>query len=152
MPRNESPFTEALKEILKSGLYGTQDEICEELQKQGFTVTQSTVSRGLRKLGAVRAVDADGNTVYRLGEESAPFMGTSLKDLIIDILTNGSIIVMRTTPGSASLVARHLDHARPGGLLGTIAGDDTIFVAPASAQKIPKTIQAIEESLGAQNG
>lgn len=147
MPRPEGQFTEALKEILKSGVHGTQEAICEELKTLGYKVTQSTVSRGLRKLGAVRATDSEGNTVYRLGEESAPLIGASLKDLVIDILSNGSIIVIRTTPGSASLVARHLDHTRPAGILGTIAGDDTIFIAPFSIQKINKTIQTIEESL-----
>lgn len=147
MPRPEGQFTEALKDILKSGVHGTQEAICEELKTLGYKVTQSTVSRGLRKLGAVRATDSDGNTVYRLGEESAPLIGASLKDLVIDILSNGSIIVIRTAPGSASLVARHLDHTRPAGILGTIAGDDTIFIAPFSVQKINKTIQAIEESL-----
>lgn len=152
MPRPEGQFTEALKEILKSGIHGTQEAICDELKTLGYKVTQSTVSRGLRKLGAVRATDTEGNTVYRLGEESSPLMAASLKDLIMDILSNGSTIVIRTTPGSASLVARHLDHSRPGGILGTIAGDDTIFVAPASMQKIPKTIQAIEESLLAVRG
>lgn len=147
MPRPEGQFTEALKDILKSGVHGTQEAICEELKTLGYKVTQSTVSRGLRKLGAVRATDSEGNTVYRLGEESAPLIGASLKDLVIDILSNGSIIVIRTAPGSASLVARHLDHTRPAGILGTIAGDDTIFIAPFSVQKINKTIQAIEESL-----
>jgi transcriptional regulator of arginine metabolism len=151
MPRSESPLTESLKELVRSGLYGTQDEICDELKKLGHNVTQSTVSRGLRRLGAVRAIDTDGKTIYRLGEESAPLMRASLKELVLDIASNGSIIVMHTTPGSASLVARHLDHARPGDLLGTIAGDDTIFVAPSSVQKLQKTITAIEDSLREQN-
>jgi transcriptional regulator of arginine metabolism len=51
--------------------------------------------------------------------------------------------VINTTPGSASLVARQLDQTKPEGILGTIAGDDTIFVAPLSARKIEQTISAI---------
>jgi transcriptional regulator of arginine metabolism len=85
---------------------------------------------------------------YRLSDEaSAPVASTSLRDLVVDIATNGYIIVIHTTPGSASLVARHLDHTRPGGLLGTIAGDDTIFAAPASLKDLKTTVREIEESL-----
>jgi transcriptional regulator of arginine metabolism len=53
------------------------------------------------------------------------------------------LIVINTTPGSASLVARQLDQTRPEGILGTIAGDDTIFVAPVSSRKIEQTVEAI---------
>ena len=56
------------------------------------------------------------------------------------------MIVLHTTPGSASLVARHLDHAKPGGILGTLAGDDTIFVAPASLREVKATIRDIQKS------
>ena len=56
------------------------------------------------------------------------------------------MIVIHTSPGSASLVARHLDINRPGGILGTIAGDDTIFVAPGKDISIKQTIAAIRES------
>jgi transcriptional regulator of arginine metabolism len=141
---------EALRKLLSQGKLSTQDELREELESLSFKVTQSTISRDLRRLGAVKAVDPQGRTVYRLPEEaSMPVAATaSLRDLIIDIRTNGSIVVLHTTPGSASLVARHLDHVRPGGILGTIAGDDTIFVAPAdlSARELKATIRAIQES------
>ncbi len=113
----------------------------------GYEATQSTVSRLLRKLGAVRAVESDGQIVYKLSEYSPPPSTSSLVELVLDIKSNGSIIVIRTSPGSASLVARHLDHHRPDGILGTLAGDDTIFVAPASVTKINSTVEAIGSSL-----
>ncbi len=139
----------ALRKLLESREAGTQEELCDGLGKQGFEVTQSTVSRALRKLGAVKAIDESGRTVYRLQEDAfaPPPVQTALSDLIQDVLTNDSIIVIRTSPGSASLVARHLDHYRPGKILGTIAGDDTIFVAPSSIRAIRSTIEAIKESL-----
>lgn len=139
---------EALRKLLDQGTLSTQDELAEKLAKLDYQVTQSTISRDLRKLGAVKALDPDGRTVYRLPEEfAAPVTTTSLKDLITGLAHNGSTIVIHTTPGSASLVARHLDRVRPGGILGTIAGDDTIFIAPASTSAIRQTIRAIEESL-----
>lgn len=140
---------DALRKLLGQGELSTQEELVEKLDKLGFSVTQSTISRDLRKLGAVKAIDPDGRTVYRLQgtEAEAPVLGTQLRDLVLDIRTNGSMIVIHTTTGSASLVARHLDRVRSPSILGTIAGDDTIFVAPASARNIRATQEAIEELL-----
>ena len=140
---------EALKKLLHEVESSTQEELREKLEEQDFGVTQSTVSRDLRKLGAVRAVDNDGRTVYRLPVEREPTIPDAITDLVLDVTTNGALIVIRTAVGSASLVARQLDRVRPEGLLGTIAGDDTIFVAPASLAKrdIRTTIQAIREAL-----
>jgi transcriptional regulator of arginine metabolism len=144
---------EALRRILGEGTLSTQDELRDKLEKMDFAVTQSTVSRDLRKLGAIRAVDPNGQTVYRLPEEtSAPLpsdaLANSLRDLVIHIKTNGSIIAIRTTPGSASLVARHLDYTLPDKILGTLAGDDTIFVAPTSIKSIRQAMVAIQKTLG----
>ena len=138
---------EALRELLGQGKLSTQDELREELEARKFAVTQSTVSRDLRRLGAVKAVDPDGRTVYRLSADpTVPVSGNSLRDLVQDIQTNGSIVVIHTLPGTASLIALHLDRFKPGGILGTIAGEDTIFVAPGSLARIRQTIEAIEKS------
>ncbi len=140
---------ETLRSILQNGEAGTQEEIAEELRKKGFDVTQSTVSRALRRIGAIKAFDERGETVYRLPEETAvPLpIQAGLHDLIQEITHNGMMIVIHTSPGSASLIALHLDNARPGNILGTIAGEDTIFVAPASARAIKATVEAIRDSL-----
>jgi transcriptional regulator of arginine metabolism len=138
---------EALRELLGEGKLSTQDELREELESRRFAVTQSTISRDLRRIGAVKAVDPDGRTVYRLSAEpNVPVSGNSLRDLVIDIETNGAIIVLHTIPGTASLIALHLDRFKPGGILGTIAGEDTIFVAPGSIRGTRATIEAIEKS------
>ena len=140
----------ALRQLLSEGAASTQEELREELEARGFSVTQSTISRDLKRVGAVKAIDAAGRTIYRLeGSGIAPLaMPTgSLRDLVNAIRTNGNMIVINTSPGSASLVARHLDAHRPGGILGTIAGDDTIFVAPENLKQIDSTIRQIEASL-----
>ena len=139
---------DALRKLLGQETLSTQDELREELESLKFRVTQSTISRDLRRIGAIKAIDSAGRTVYRLSEDQmSPISATSLRDLVVDIASNGYIIVIHTTPGSASLVARHLDQTRPGGLLGTIAGDDTIFAAPASLKDLKTTVREIEESL-----
>lgn len=140
---------EALREILSQGSLSTQDDLRDRLKRMNFKVTQSTISRDLRKIGAIKAIESDGTTTYRLPDiESQPVAAsTALGDLVTAIRSNESMVVINTTPGSASLVARHLDRVRPGDLLGTLAGDDTIFVAPASIRTIAATIRAIEDSL-----
>lgn len=141
----------ALRELLLEGKLSTQDELRSELERRDFSVTQSTISRDLKRIGAIKTVDTQGRTVYRLSDDiSPPIAGpvaNSLRDLVAAIKSNGTIIVINTTPGSASLVARHLDAHRPAGIIGTIAGDDTIFVAPASTKDIARTVDAIESSL-----
>lgn len=142
---------EALRKLLSEGSVRTQEELCEALEEQKISVTQSTISRDLRRLGAVKATGASGHIGYRMPEEiqiQLPLQVTSgIRGLLRDIRHNGSMIVIHTPPGSASLVAHHLDLVKPRGILGTIAGDDTIFVAPASARDIVATMKAIEEEL-----
>lgn len=154
--QNESQTRiEILKELLEQGKVSTQDEICENLKAHNFEVTQSTVSRDLRRLGAVKVVTPAGKISYRLPNASivgsqmaeASELSASLKGLLKDIQHNGSLIVIHTPPGSASLVAHYLDSVKPRGILGTIAGDDTIFVAPASEQEIQATMQEIMKEL-----
>ena len=140
---------EALRELLKQGTLSTQDELRDKLERLRFSVTQSTVSRDLRKLGAVKAIDTDGRTVYRLPEDEHQPVAGQLSDMVKDIEHNNSLIVIHTMIGSASLVARHLDMVKPAGILGTIAGDDTIFVAPSAKRSMHATIQAIQEAIRA---
>lgn len=138
-----------LRKILMQGGLSSQEDLRESLRKQGFKVTQATISRDLHRLGAVREL-VNGGAVYRLsgeGSESSLHPPRSLQEMVMDIVSNDSMIVIHTTPGSASLVARQLDFSKPAGILGTIAGDDTIFVAPPARTRLSGVIQAIRESL-----
>jgi transcriptional regulator of arginine metabolism len=138
----------ALRKILESGKSSTQEELRDMLEAKGHDVNQSTISRDLRKIGAIKGTDNKSRTVYRLSEMSSEsnFVGQSIGDLILNITHNDSMIVIQTSPGSASLVARHLDINKPADILGTIAGDDTIFVAPSREHSIKQTILAIRDS------
>ena len=139
----------ALRKLLEQGKNSTQEELREMLESRGHDVNQSTISRDLRKIGAIKGTDNKGRTIYRLSAMASEttFVAQSVGDLILGITNNDSMIVIQTTPGSASLVARHLDMNRPAGILGTIAGDDTIFVAPSKDYSIKQTIVAIRESI-----
>ncbi|NJL25178.1 MAG: arginine repressor [Calothrix sp. SM1_5_4] len=136
----------ALRRLIEEGVLATQEELVAALNKQGLVVTQSTISRDLTRLGAVKTRDASGRMGYRLSDDLALATAPPARDmrsLLVDIQHNGSLIVINTSPGSASLLARLLDQSRPDGILGTIAGDDTIFVAPRSPKKIAQTVKAI---------
>jgi transcriptional regulator of arginine metabolism len=138
----------ALRKILESGKNSTQEELRDMLEAKGHNVNQSTISRDLRKIGAIKGTDNKGRTVYRLSDisQESTFVAQSVGDLILNITHNDSMIVIQTSPGSASLVARHLDMNKPADILGTIAGDDTIFVAPSKDFSIKQTINAIRDS------
>lgn len=141
---------QALRRLLAKEEASTQDELREELEKLDFEVNQSTISRDLRKLGAVKIIDPSGRTVYRLAEEMAAVRTpTGLGALITDIEHNGVMVVVHTSPGSASLVARTIDQLRSDeGVLGTIAGDDTVFVAPRQPRSIEALVRRIQDVFG----
>jgi transcriptional regulator of arginine metabolism len=146
-PRERQTF---LRRLLAEGKSSTQEELADELRRHQFDITQSTISRDLRKIGAIKTIDANGKTVYKLSPDrppQPPLGSSSLKHLLIDIQHNGSMIIIHTTAGSASLIAAHFDRIKIGGILGTIAGDDTIFVAPVSLPQIDDVVRRINDSI-----
>jgi transcriptional regulator of arginine metabolism len=116
--------------ILRSGRVATQEELLSSLARAGWKVTQATLSRDLARLGA-RRVSRPGGAFYELGDGAPAEAAAAVSGLVTSVTTNGSMVVVRTVPGSAPAVARAIDLARMAGVLGTLAGDDTIFVTPA---------------------
>lgn len=148
MTSKQEEEIKAFKEVLKAESYGSQGEIVEVLKSMGFAnISQSKVSRMLSKFGAVRARNAKGDMVYCLPPElGMPTAKSPLKQLVLDVEHNGVMIIIRTTPGAAQLIARLLDSlGRSDGVLGTIAGDDTIFIAPSSVEQIEEIRQKVED-------
>lgn len=136
------------KELLAQERFGSQAEIVSALQQMGFShINQSKVSRMLTKFGAVRTRNAKMEMVYCLPNElSVPTTTSPLKNLVLDIDHNNILIVIKTSPGAAQLIARLLDSlGKAEGILGTIAGDDTIFITPASNTNIKKLISTIKK-------
>jgi transcriptional regulator of arginine metabolism len=121
---------EAVSRILRTGRVATQEDLLGSLRRQGFRATQGTLSRDLARLGARRVSRPDGS-YYEVGDGAPSALAAAVAGLVSSVATNGALVVIRTLPGSAPAVARAIDLARPAGVLGTIAGDDTVFVAPA---------------------
>ena len=135
----QEALIKAFKALLKEENFGSQGEIVEALKEQGFdNISQSKVSRMLSKFGAVRTRNAKQEMVYCLpAEMGVPTAKSPLRQLVIDIMHNEMMIIIRTSPGAAQLIARLLDSlGKADGVLGTIAGDDTIFIAPAKISEI----------------
>lgn len=124
----------ALLRILRAGDASTQQELVEALRAEGFDVTQATVSRDLHELRAVKVRNGD-EVAYRFPEDVPRLRGrhddvaTELAEFAIDVKEAGTLVVVTTLPGHASAVARAIDLAHVPAVRGTIAGDDTIFVA-----------------------
>lgn len=140
-------LTRAFKELLNQERLGSQSEIVDALKKQGFTgINQSKISRMLSKFGAVRTRNTKMEMVYCLPNElSVPNTSSPLKNLVLDVDHNAMLIIIKTTPGAAQLIARLLDSiGKSEGILGTIAGDDTIFVTPTSDKPIDELLQNIQ--------
>lgn len=134
----------ALLRILRVGDAATQQELVEALRAQGFEVTQATVSRDLHELHAVKVRHGDG-VAYRFPEDVPRLRGRrddlthELSEFAVDVNEAGTLVVVTTLPGHASAVARAIDLAHVPAVRGTIAGDDTIFVATpdvATAQEL----------------
>ncbi|CBY87373.1 transcriptional regulator ArgR [Haemophilus influenzae] len=140
-------LTRAFKELLNQERFGSQSEIVDALKKQGFTgINQSKISRMLSKFGAVRTRNTKMEMVYCLPNElSVPNTSSPLKNLVLDVDHNAMLIIIKTTPGAAQLIARLLDSiGKSEGILGTIAGDDTIFVTPTNDKPIDELLQNIQ--------
>ncbi|MCX8574121.1 MULTISPECIES: transcriptional regulator ArgR [unclassified Gilliamella] len=144
----QDDFTRVFKEMLSQEKFSSQVEIVQALQDQGFdNINQSKVSRMLTKFGAVRTRNAKSEMVYCLPAEiSVPTTSSPLKNLVLDIDYNSSMVVIRTSPGAAQLIARLLDSiGKSEGILGSIAGDDTIFSTPTKGCTVKKLYQIILE-------
>jgi transcriptional regulator of arginine metabolism len=115
----------------------SQPRLLELLAREGLRTTQATVSRDLDELGVVKVRAAGGQTIYALPaietERVAPFeqLRRVLGEWVADVAVSGNIVVLRTPPGCAHVVASALDRSAIPGLLGTVAGDDTLMCVAA---------------------
>jgi transcriptional regulator of arginine metabolism len=141
---------DAVARIIRSRRISTQEELLEAVERAGFRTTQATLSRDLARLGARRASQPEGGAVYELPEPGAGI--ETFRELVASIISNGSLVVIRTHPGSAAAIARVIDLAGLPEVLGTLAGDDTIFVAPAGRTKAGALTRGLTRLFGLSAG
>lgn len=134
-----------LTKLLRTGPARTQEEIALSLAQAGETATQATISRDLAAIGAVRG--PEGYTMPAASGGSTGFgapLDTALRRHLLDLEIAGTMVVLRTAPGHAPLLASKLDATPPPSMVGCIAGDDTIFVATRSATAARTLIDELE--------
>ena len=119
--------------ILAEEAVSSQTRLVELLADAGITATQATVSRDLEELGAIKVRAPGGTTMYAIPElpteQLAPedHLRRVLGEWLVEVDRSGDLVVLRTPPGSAHVVASALDRAGMPGLVGTVAGDDTLL-------------------------
>jgi transcriptional regulator of arginine metabolism len=120
--------------ILEQEAVTSQAQLVERLAAEGVLATQATVSRDLEDLGAVKVRVPGGETVYAIPDHAkdriAPeeHLSRVLGDWVVEVAYSANLVVVRTPPGSAHVVGSAIDRAGLPGILGTVAGDDTLLV------------------------
>ena len=123
-----------IRDLVAGDQIGSQQALAERLAERGFAVTQATVSRDIAELGLVKVVRGDRH-VYASPADAAALaprddalLRRVLADLPIDVRRSGLILLLVSTPGTASIIAEAIDVSSLGGQVGTLAGDNTVLV------------------------
>ena len=126
----------AIADLIRAGALSSQEELAERLSGLGFAVTQATISRDLEQIGAVK-VRRGGQLSYAFpheAREGAGRLGILMREFVRSIDAAANLVVIKTPPGSAHLIGVALDQSGLPEIVGTICGDDTLFVACPSAK------------------
>ncbi len=136
-------------ELIQEHEIETQDKLAEMLNAEGFNVTQATISRDMRELKVTKVTAADGGQKYAVLTSGSIGLSERLervfKDGVVSMDYAQNIIVIKTLNGMAMAVAAALDSMGNNEIMGTIAGDDTIFCVVKTEQKAIKLIERLRK-------
>jgi len=133
-----------IQEIVKRSAVGSQERLSSLLREAGIRVTQATLSRDIRELGLVKA-RGRYQAVQSAARPASESMRRSLRQLVVHSDVSGNILMVRTGPGNAQSLGAVLDAVQWPEVLGTVAGDDTIFVLLRSRREGKKVLRRIQE-------
>lgn len=125
---------QAIAKLIAKHAVTNQPQLVDLLAEDGITATQATVSRDLEDLGAVKVRVPGGDTVYAIPEYEPQRIAPEdqlrrvMGEWVAEVRHSGNLVVLRTPPGCAHVVASALDRSGLDGILGTVAGDDTLLV------------------------
>ena len=131
--------------LVESLRLGTQDQLADALADRGIDVSQGTLSRDLRELGIVKTSEG-----YKLSGPADPVqwardeLAQAVSQFLMGLRTAQNLVILRTDPGGASALAKFVDAAQLPEVVGTIAGDDTIFVATPDAATAQRLRHALD--------
>ena len=139
-----------IKEIIDNHKIETQEDMASSLRSEGIDVTQATVSRDIKELMLVKVPDANGHYHYAYPKEHGMMLtmerlARTFHDSIVSVRASDSMVVIRSLPGTAQSVAFALDYMKWPEILGTIAGDDTVFVAMENKEGVMSLLKRLKE-------
>lgn len=138
-------------EIINSKEIETQEELANELKKCGFNVTQATVSRDIKELKLIKVMGKKGNYKYSTISPKETFLSDKLISIfsqtVIYVENVDNFIVVKTISGSANAAAEAIDSMNFQGIVGTIAGDNTIFILVREKEKAEEIVQKLNKLL-----
>ncbi|NLB39690.1 MAG: arginine repressor [Clostridiales bacterium] len=127
----------------------TQEELAEKLRALGISVTQATVSRDIKELRLLKVMSAGGGYKYATADRAEHGISERFVrmfvDSVISINHSGNIVVIRTLAGSANVAGEAIDNMRWPEILGTLSGDNTIFVVTRLAEDAPHVVERFRE-------
>ena len=144
-------------QLLSGKRFSSQEELARALARSGVSVTQATLSRDLRSLGVLKRPDASGKTVYELPSPAGETFDRDrqlldLKAFVNQVRVAQNLVVVRTPPGHANGVGRAIDLAEFEGVMGSVAGDDTVLVvmeSSAAARRLMRHLDSLAAHPGA---
>ncbi len=138
-------------EIISDYVIETQDDLIEKLRESGYPVTQATVSRDIKQLGLIKTATKDGGykyTVARSENNNNDNKFTIMRETIRTVQNAQNIVVVKTLPGMANAAATSLDALAGEAIVGSIAGDDTIFIVVRNNEDATEFTNYVKEVIG----
>ena len=145
--------------LISSMQLSNQEEVLQALRKEGFELTQATLSRDMKQLKIAKAASLNGkyvyvlpnDTMYRRVSSPRPASEMLMTTGFLSINFSGNMGVIRTRPGYASSLAYNIDNSNTPEILGTIAGDDTIFIVIREGITYKKVLKALSDIIPDMN-
>ena len=142
----------AILEIIERSNVETQEDLIDNLRREGFNVTQATVSRDIRELRLTKIMGDGGKYKYVLPgrkDSSGHYVySEALAASVISVDCAMNLVIIRTYPGMAQAVAAGIDTMNISGIMGSVAGDDTIFVAVRDPELAAKAASDVRKIVG----
>ncbi len=144
-------------EIISQRQVQTQKELALALQAQGLKATQATISRDIKELGLIKAPTGNNAACYILPEAPRSLyreerLKRAFKDSVVSFDYSENLIVLKTLPGEAQGVACALDHANLTGIIGTVAGDDTILAVVKPKKYVSRLLKRFHQLINQKPG
>ena len=138
--------------MIKNEKIGTQQELVARLHESGYDVTQATISRDIKKLGLIKVPDGSGSYRYKFPNknknvDAKNWLKKMIQDFVLDMDYSENIIVLKTVNGTAGGLGLAFDNTDFEGIIGSVAGDDTLLLVIKNKENTPKLFNDLQDIL-----